>query len=859
MTTRFSVLLPHFVVGALVLCCACFVQSLLFQLPVAPALYFMLFCIGGLAGLLIGDRTTRIKSLRQANEQLQMQRKESEEAYHRLFTVNPAMQLLIDPKTGRIVKTNPASQLFYGYDAETFTQKTIFEINTAEPETTSAMLQRALAQEQRRFYFQHRLQSGEIRAVEVYTVPVFLQGQTLMHSVVFDVTASNNAEEKLLRKTLEQRLLLDSIPVNIWYLHDPETFGTVNKAFADNIGLSPKEIAHKKLATVFNQEMLTLALAGNRQVFTEKKALTSERWIHFGTHQPRYMAITKTPKIDEAGQVEFVVCTATDITKVQQARELLQVERDLHIALGKATSQKETLRICLEKAIEVSQTDGGGLYLVDETDGSLTLTAHKGLSDVFVENASRYSGDSAQVQMVRHNQPVYARYADFALQVHNETLQGEGLLALGMVPISFQGKVIACLNVASRKFEEIPRFNRAALEGMAIHIGTFLVHKNQEQLIRQHQQNLETLFNSMQDLVFILDLNGTILDLNATAASRLGYRREALLGKNVLAVHPEEYKQEVLEIFAAILAEKSDHCPLPLLTQTGEMIPVETHITRGQWSGRQVLFGLSRDISSRLQIERQQRLLLKNEGLERMAAAMAHHFNNLMAIVAGNLELAEDDVEADSETHKRLTQAMSGCKRAAELGHALLIYTGQFADVLTPLNLSDCCQELLASGRIELAEHITLTVDLASPGPVVIANKPHLEQVLTSLLTNALETIDKAPGHIALRVTSVDRAAIRNPHIFPTGWTPTAPRYGCLEITDSGAGIDEAQMINIFDLFYSDKFLGRGLGLPLALSIVKKFNGAITVTSQVNQGTAFQVLLPEHVVAEQPVKNHPAG
>jgi len=853
MTTRLPILLLYFLGGAATFCLGCFLSSLFFPLPLTPVLYLFPFCLGGFAGMLIGNGIGRIKALCQANDALQRQLQESEDRYHRLFAVNPAVQLLIDPETGCIVKTNPASQRFYGFDAETFARKTIFEINTADPETTKAIIQQALVRTGLWFQALHRRQSGESRAVEVCTVPISLHGRTLLHSVVTDVTDGYQAEQKLRRKTLEQRLLLDSIPVSIWYLRDPETFGTVNKAFADTIGIAPNQIAHQKLAAIFDQEMLALALADNQQVFTEKKARTSARWIHFGSHQPRYMVITKTPKLDDAGEVEFVVCTATDITKVQQARELLQIERDLHVALGASISQEETLRICVAKALEVSQTECGGLYLVDRTDGSLTLTAHQGLSDAFIKSASWYSGDSAQALMVQRNQPVYMRYADLARQCNNETVQSEGLLAIGVVPISFQGKVIACLNVASKKTSEIPPLIRASLEGMAIHIGTFLVQKKQERLILQHQQNLEMLFNSIQDLVFILDMDGTILDLNATAASRLAYQREDLIGQNIQAIHPEAHRQELLEIVAAILAETCDHSPLPLLTRAGELIPVETHITRGQWSGRQVLFALSRDISSRLQIERQQRLLLKNEGLERMAGAMAHHFNNMMAIIAGNLELAGDEIDPDSAIHGLLMQAMAGCKRAAELGHTLLIYTGQFADVLTPLDLSVFCHELLASGKIKVTEPVSLSVDLATPGPVVVANQPHLEQTLISLLTNALETIDKMPGQIALRVTNVDREAIRTPHLFPTGWTPTAASYACLEITDSGAGIDEEQMINIFDPFYSDKFLGRGLGLPLALSIVKKFHGAITVSSRIHHGTTFQVLLPEHDRSEPQV------
>jgi len=119
---------------------------------------------------------------------------------------------------------------------------------------------------------------------------------------------------------------------------------------------------------------------------------------------------------------------------------------------------------------------------------------------------------------------------------------------------------------------------------------------------------------------------------------------------------------------------------------------------------------------------------------------------------------------------------------------------------------------------------------------VVAANPSYLEQTLAVLMTNAAETIGKASGWIVFRVKSVDPKNICDAHIFPAEWAPSQDRYGCLEINDSGTGIDERQIANIFDPFYSDKFVGRGLGLPLALSIVKKLNGAIIVTSQRERG-----------------------
>jgi PAS domain S-box-containing protein len=847
--TRFLSLLCSFLAGALVLCLFCTLQIFFFDWPYSPAMHLLPFFIGGVCGLAIGERTARIRqlndSLRRANVTLDRSFQESEERYQLLFHHNKAVQLLVDPETGDIVESNAAARQFYGFDGDAMRAMSITKLNIAPPEVTRGDLQRALRREQLCFQFQHRLCSGEIRPVAVYTVPVPHRGRTLLHSVIIDVAGQNLAESHLRRKTLEQRLLLDSIPVGVWYLKDPETYGSVNQAFADFFGRSPLEMAHQPLAAMLNQDMLSLALASNRQVFEGKKPLHYEQWLTLGKSEPRCMSITKTPKCDANGSVEFVVCTATDTTGMHQARELLRIERDLHVALTAAHSQQETLRICLAKAIEVSRTDCGGLYLVNRSDGSLTLAAHQGLSENYVRLAAHYEADSPHARLTRRKQPIYANFEELSRQVDNNQLQDEGLRGLAVVPIAFQDRVIACLNVASRQTDRIAPYDRVALERIVAHLGAFLAQKEQETLIRQHEQNLNALFNTIKDMVFILDRNGRVVHINAAVVHRLGYRPGELIGRNVLALHPADRREEAGAIVAAFLAGESAVSPLPLASKTGEVIPVETHLTMGEWSGQQVIFGLSRDIGYRLQLERQERLLLKNEGLERMAGAMAHHFNNLLTIVAGNLELARDDSTPTAEISGLLANALEGSKRAIAIGQALLIYTGQFAEAAAPLNLAEWCRACLASPPASLPAHISLETDCPLPGPLVAANAGQLEQALMALITNAAETIGGESGRINVRVGVVAAEAIVSPHIFPAGWAPGRRRYGCLEVGDTGGGIDEKQMANIFDPFYSEKFVGRGLGLPLALSIVKKLDGAIAVTSRPRQGSTFQVLLPE--------------
>jgi PAS domain S-box-containing protein len=136
---------------------------------------------------LIGEIVLR----RRAEEAMQ----ESEERYRSIFTTSHAVQLLIDPATGRIVDANPAASAYYGYPRERLTGMWISEVNTLEPGEVFAEMQKATVGQKRRFDFRHRLADGEIRDVEVYSGEVTVGGHRLLHSIIHDVTDRKQAEE----------------------------------------------------------------------------------------------------------------------------------------------------------------------------------------------------------------------------------------------------------------------------------------------------------------------------------------------------------------------------------------------------------------------------------------------------------------------------------------------------------------------------------------------------------------------------------------------------------------------------------------------------------------------------------------
>ena len=271
-------------------------------------------------------------------------------------------------------------------------------------------------------------------------------------------------------------------------------------------------------------------------------------------------------------------------------------------------------------------------------------------------------------------------------------------------------------------------------------------------------------------------------------------------------------------------------------------------ITQG---GKSLLAGYSVDITERKQaeeerfnLERQLQQAQKAESLGRMAGAIAHTFNNQLGVVMGNLELALLDRRQDAELARKLASAMQGARKAAEVSGLMLTYLGQTTSVHEPVDLSESCRRSLMLFQAGISHGITLRVDLPSPGPTVNANTNQIQQVLTNLVTNAEEAVAANKGVISLTVKIASPCDIGEVHYFPNDWQQQDMTYACLEVSDTGCGIDSGDFNKLFDPFYSSKFTGRGLGLSVVLGLVKAHNGVVTVQSAVGQGSIFRVYLP---------------
>jgi PAS domain S-box-containing protein len=154
---------------------------------------------------------------------------EAESRYKSLFQSNHAVMMLIRPEDGSIMEVNPAACRYYGWTSEEFKTKNISEINTLTHDEVLAEMASAVADERNFFEFRHRRASGEVADVEVYSGPITVNRQTLLYSIVHDVSERVASEKALADSESRFRQLVEAAPEAI-FIETDQRFVFVNQA-----------------------------------------------------------------------------------------------------------------------------------------------------------------------------------------------------------------------------------------------------------------------------------------------------------------------------------------------------------------------------------------------------------------------------------------------------------------------------------------------------------------------------------------------------------------------------------------------------------------------------------------------------
>jgi signal transduction histidine kinase len=233
----------------------------------------------------------------------------------------------------------------------------------------------------------------------------------------------------------------------------------------------------------------------------------------------------------------------------------------------------------------------------------------------------------------------------------------------------------------------------------------------------------------------------------------------------------------------------------------------------------------------------------KMEMLGTMTGSVAHNFNNTLAGIKSCNELNREDLPEDSPVQENLNLIDQAIEHGAELCRQILAYTGRVSIQVERFDLNQLLQGNSRLIDISRGHGIKISLELAEDLPAVNGDVEQLSQVLLSLLLNAVETIGGDAGTIAVSTGVMAVGDDDIVHAKPIG-DIQAGLYTYLEVSDSGPGMPEEAMDTIFDPFHSAQISGRSPRLAAVPGLVRSHGGALLVTSEVDHGSTFRVLIP---------------
>ncbi len=544
----------------------------------------------------------------------------SEARFRTMFEKHHAVMLLIEPSSGAIVDANPAATAFYGYTRDRLRTMNIADINQLPPEEIAAERARAVREERNSFVFPHRLASGEIRIVEVHSSPVEFFGQTLLFSIIHDITERRKAEQELQR----QLTTIQAIAHLTGVLNSASTLDEVYRAALDCILQSIH--ADRASILLYDQHQVMRFAAWHGLSEAYRKAVEG--------HSPW------SP--DENDPKPILVHNIADETSLQHLRAVIAAEGIQAMGFIPLTSHSRLIgkfMVYFNTPHEWSK---------EEQALCLSIAGHVALAIERKRQEERTTKTERQLRLVWETSAEGMRLTDSEGMI---VMVNEAFCRLvGMPRSALEGKSLAVTYLPETRDHILGQYRehfrtRAVQKHFEIELvlwngtkvwmettNSFLENpdgsplllsisrniterKRAEEQLRQSELSYRGLFNSVSDAIYIQDQGGRFLDVNDGAVKMYGYEREFFIGKTpefLSAPGKNDFGQVGVAIEHAFQGTPQ-RFEFWGLRKNGEVFPQEVHLYPGKYFGKDVVIALAQDITERKRAEDESAVSLRYE------------------------------------------------------------------------------------------------------------------------------------------------------------------------------------------------------------------------------------------------------
>lgn len=372
-------------------------------------------------------------------------------------------------------------------------------------------------------------------------------------------------------------------------------------------------------------------------------------------------------------------------------------------------------------------------------------------------------------------------------------------------------------------------------------------------LILTAKREWEGTFDSVQDLVLLVDKECRVRRLNMALAHRLGQSPKDVVGRECGFVFDtpdggDERSRAVLAMTDGRFHSKE----LSIPRLHGEFLMTASPLSQADGAPLGTVF-VAHDVTERKHLEMRLRQSQKMEAIGTLAGGIAHDFNNILGIIMGFTEMIQADAPEGGNLARRVDHILSACRRARDLVLQILTFSRQNDEEASSLHLGPLVKETLKLLRATVPNSIVLNGVIRPGRDTVQAEPTQMQQIIMNLCANAAYAMRETGGKLTVGLEEVSGTACP---LCEDGASGPCLR---LWVEDTGPGIPPEIAERVFDPFFTTKKPGEGTGMGLAVvhGIVRKYHGDIKLVTSPGHGATFEVFLPLVDRAPQPVAEEP--
>ena len=416
-------------------------------------------------------------------------------------------------------------------------------------------------------------------------------------------------------------------------------------------------------------------------------------------------------------------------------------------------------------------------------------------------------------------------------------------IAMVMIPRMFHSRLEESLSL----LEENARKQQEYTERLKSEI---TARSEVEKELRESEEKHRVLLENAYEGIIVTQKGGVVF-INDRALNYSGYSREELaMGEIAEFIHPDD-RERAMERYLKVLGgeEVSGDYEYRILDKQRNIRWVKSHSVLIEWERKPAVLTFMNEITEMKRAEEERTRLQeqlvqaqKMEAIGTLAGGIAHDFNNILGAISGYTELLQMDAAPDTPTRARIDQLLKATARAKGLVDQILAFSREGEHEEKPIDMAMVVKEVLNLLRASIPTTIEIQRNIEANGAMVLADPTQIHQLIMNLCTNAAHAMEETGGilEVGLQVVSLNRGGPSALRKLPPG------SYVMLWIRDNGHGMSQEIMDRIFDPYFTtkEKGVGTGLGLSVVHGIVKRHTGAITVESQLGEGTLFTVYFP---------------